>query len=440
MSIGTREAPTRNVWRDRVVTVWRERLFQSSAYLMINMVMGAAVGFVFFTVIARIYPPGELGLATTVLSATNSITTIASLGITFAIVRFLGEARDRRALVNTSTVLIGTATLVVTIVALLVPAFTGKLYALGGATFVVVFLSGTMASAWHGLAETVFIADRGAREVVWVNTIGNAARLTLPFVLLPMGAIAVYLATTGAWVVAGVIFAVLLVRNHGHRFRVQFDRGAVRTIGRFSGGSYLSNIVGSLPITLLPIVILTRLGAAASAFWYIAITIAMLLYSLPSVVSQSLMVEGAHRPSERLRLVRHSAAAIALVMLPAIAVVYVAAPLLLSVFGHEYVTGSVTALRLLVLSAVMVSINYVTGTVLYLAKRVFVITLINVVDAVVVLGLTLTVVDSVTGVAMAWFIGEVFNVVLFAIAAVMAVRRQPEEWRRDLTEVAAGAS
>ena len=32
-------------------------------------------------------------------------------------------------------------------------------------------------------------------------------------------------------------------------------------------------------------------------------------------------------------------------------------------FGHDYVDGSVTAVRLLALSAVMVSINYVTGTV-----------------------------------------------------------------------------
>ena len=37
-------------------------------------------------------------------------------------------------------------------------------------------------------------------------------------------------------------------------------------------------------------------------------------------------------------------------------------------------------------------------------------------------------VRMVTGVAMAWLIGEIFNVVLFAIAAVMAVHRSPEEW------------
>jgi O-antigen/teichoic acid export membrane protein len=269
---------------------------------------------------------------------------------------------------------------------------------------------------------------------MWVNAIGNAVRLALPFALLAMGALAAYLASAVSWFVAAAIFAVLLVRKHGHRFRIEVDRASIRTMGRFSAGSYLSNIVGSLPITLLPVIVLTRLGPEASAFWYIAITIAMLLYSLPSVVSQSLMVEGAHRPSERLRLVRHSAAGIAIVMLPAIAVVFAAAPLLLSVFGNEYVAGSVTAVRLLALSAVMVSINYVTGTVLYLAKRVFIITFINVVDAIIVLGLTLTVAHSVTGVAMAWFIGEIFNVVLFAIAAVTAVRRSPEEWHGDVAE------
>ena len=127
-------------------------------------------------------------------------------------------------------------------------------------------------------------------------------------------------------------------------------------------------------------------------------------------------------------LIRRSAIVIGCVMTPVLVIAYFAAPIALAILGHRYSVEALAALHLLIVSGVMSSINFVSGTVLYIAKKTFVITIINAVDAVIVIGLTLAWAHDTTDVALYWVIGEVFNVVLFIIFAMRALRQVHGRW------------
>jgi hypothetical protein len=235
-----------------------------------------------------------------------------------------------------------------------------------------------------------------------------------------------------------VVFCVVLVRR-GHRFRPAFNTTVIRELGRFSIGMHVASIIGGIPQLMLPIVVLSRFGAKQSAYWSIAIAIGALLAQLPAVVSQALLPEVAHRPTERRRLILRSAALIVALVLPALIVAYIAAPLGLALFGHDYVTQSLMPLRLLIIAGFITILNYAFGTILLVAKKSFMMTVVNAVDAVIVLGMASLWATGATDVAISWTIGDVANTVLFGLFAILALREVGGRWEA-LGDEQAGAS
>ena len=228
-------------------------------------------------------------------------------------------------------------------------------------------------------------------------------------------------------IVIFVVAAVILAR-HGHKFRPTLSLSATRELIRYSAGAYLGSQIGSLPVLLLPLIILSRFGAASSAYWYTAMAIAGMIYQVPGSVAKALLPETSHRREERAMLIRRSAIIIGSVMGPVLVIAYFVAPFVLAILGHHYSAAALIPLDWLLLAGVMSSINFITGTILYIAKKTFVITIVNLVDAIVVIGLVAVFADNTTDVAIYWVIGEVFNVVLFGVFALRAVRQVHGHW------------
>jgi O-antigen/teichoic acid export membrane protein len=253
------------------------------------------------------------------------------------------------------------------------------------------------------------------------------ARLAAPAAFLSLGLVGAFVAQSTTAVVAFTVLAILLVRQ-GHRLRPMLSRTATRDLRRFSVGAYVGGQIGSLPALALPLVILSRFGPGQNAYWYTAMAIATLLYQLPGSVARALLAEAAHRPADRKALIRRSAVLIGSVMAPVLLIAYFAAPIVLAILGHRYSAGSLTPLRWLILAGVMSSANFVTGTILYIAKKTFIITAINAIDAVIVLGLAVTLAHDAADVAVYWVVGEIVNVVLFAGYAARSLREVHGRW------------
>jgi hypothetical protein len=148
----------------------------------------------------------------------------------------------------------------------------------------------------------------------------------------------------------------------------------------------------------------------------------------------------AQRPAERRHLLSRALLLTVAIVLPVLVIAYFAAPLGLAVFGHQYVSGALGILRWLIVTALVTITNYVAGTVLYLAKKTLEISVINIVDAIIVIGLATAWARNAEGVAISWVIGDVCNTALFSLFAFVAVRHVggrfedlggPADLRRD---------
>ena len=403
-----------------------ESLFRNSASLVTSIAVTAVCGFGALILLTRLYSVQAVGLSAAAVSACGLVSTTVQFGLNYSLPRFLPSSTNRAALINTVLTVTLLAAFLGAAIFVVLPA-ASKLYALGGVLFVTVFIVSTTLSAGGNQLENVLIADRLSSKIVSITAISNVAKIAAPAVFLFLGLAGAFAAQSTVGIVAFIVAAVILVRR-GHQFRPALSLTATRKMIRFSAGAYIGGQIGSLPSLLLPLIILSRFGPSQSAYWYTAMAIASMLYQLPGSVAKALLPETSHRPAERKMLIRRSAIVIGCVMTPVLVIAYFAAPIVLAILGHRYSVEALTALHLLIIAGVMSSINFVSGTVLYIAKKTFVITIINSVDAVIVIGLTLALAHNTTDVAFYWVIGEVFNVVLFIIFSMRALRQVHGRW------------
>jgi O-antigen/teichoic acid export membrane protein len=403
-----------------------ESLFRNSASLVMSIAVTAVCGFGALILLTRLYSVQAVGLSAAAVSACGLVSTTVQFGLNYSLPRFLPSSTNRTALINTVLTVTLLAAFLGAAIFVVLPA-ASKLYALGGVLFVTVFIVSTTLSAGGNQLENVLIADRLSSKIVSITAISNLAKIAAPVVFLFLGFAGAFAAQSTVGIVAFIVAAVILARR-GHQFRPALSLAATRKMIRFSVGAYIGGQIGSLPSLLLPLIILSRFGPSQNAYWYTAMAIASMLYQLPGSVAKALLPETSHRPAERKMLIRRSAIVIGCVMTPILVIAYFAAPIVLAVLGHRYSVEALTALHLLIIAGVMSSINFVSGTVLYIAKKTFVITIINTLDAVIVIGLTLGWAQNTTDVAFYWVIGEVFNVVLFIIFAMRALRQVHGRW------------
>jgi O-antigen/teichoic acid export membrane protein len=403
-----------------------DSLFKNSAFLIGNLVLTSVCGFGSLTLLTHLFSVEAVGVSATAISACVLVESITQFGLGYSLPRFLPTARNRTSLINTALTTVLLSTLLLSAVFLALPYARG-FFVLGGWLFGTLFVLGACVLAAETILSTVLVADRASDKMAVASVVPNLLRLAAPPALVVIGNLGSFVSRLTSDFLSCAIFATLVARR-GHHFRPQLDFNGTHEIVRFSGGMYLAAIVGSLPQLLLPLIVFSRVGASNAAYWGIAMSVATMLFQLPSMISQALLPEVTHRAAERRYLIRRSALLVIAIVLPALVIVFCFAPIGLAVFGRSYVAGSAGPLRWLVVAALITMLNSVAGAVLLLAKKSLMITIVNIVNAIVILGLVLLWARNVNEIAISWVVGDVFNTVLFFFSAFLALREVGWRW------------
>lgn len=397
-----------------------ESMVRNSAFLLVNLGITAVCGYAALSLITHFYSVEAVGISAAAISASSLVVTLTQSGFNYSLPRVLPTSKNRNSLVNTMQTGVLLATGGGAIIFLITP-FADKMFALGGVLFAVIFVASTCFQACSSLLGVVFVANRESDSMTFANMVPNAVKLVAPPAFTFLGSLGAFIAR-GVYNVFYFFILVRMLIRRGHHFRFELSGVAARELGRFSVGMYVASIIGGLPLMLLPIIILSRMGANQSAYWSIAMTIGILLYQLPAAATQALLPEISSRPAERKHLLLRSTFLVAGVTIPALIVAYVAAPLLLGIFGHSYVAQIIPSLHWLIFAGFVTMLNYATGAILFLAKKSSAMTFVNVVDAIIVVGLAALWATSSRDVAIAYFVGDVGNTVLFGLFALLALR------------------
>ena len=410
-----------------------DALYRTSGLLVVNLVVLSGLGFVFWTVAARLFAARDIGVLSGWVAACTLLATVGGLGLGNTLIRQLPAHPQQRRLIVTSAALLATLGAVLSIAAMLVvplvaPSRLG-LDGSGGARWIVLVL--VVLTALSALVDAALVAAQAARRLLAKNLVGGIVRVALLVPLMDSGVVGLLLAYTGGLVVASALaWRALLVVYPADEAWHRPAPSLARPHLRFSLANYLGGVVGILPATAVPLIVLGVLGPTPAAYFGVAFLIVGFLNFLPAAIAQAYFAHASRPDVDEVHELRKALGTSYGVMLPACAALVVLAPLLLRIFGPGYAAAGTTPLRILTLAGLATALTYLIDAALNVQHRPLAYGVMNAINAALVVGgVALVVHDGLTAVALAWLVGQAASaligvvVVRYRRAAVLAVRR-----------------
>jgi len=181
-----------------------------------------------------------------------------------------------------------------------------------------------------------------------------------------------------------------------------------REVVRFASVDYVGTVLGQAYGNMLPLLVLSALGAAAAASFYIAWTIASGLGLVAANFGMSLLVEGAAAPHRLAELTRGVLVRCGAVTVLGAAVLVLAARPILNIYGAGYAAQASLLLGLLAVGTIPACLVVVALSLDRIASRVGRATFTRLALAVLVLGGSWLLLRNlgIDGVGLAWVGGN----------------------------------
>lgn len=407
-------------------------LYRNSYFLLLATAIPSILGFVFWMIAARFYTPSEIGIVVALISAITLLAGFSRLGLEFGIIRYLPNEPKKGELINSClTIIVLLSALLAIIFIIGSDLWTSSLSFIKGSEFTPLFIMFTVFFALTLFQQRVFLAFRRA-EFTFFQTLTNSS---LKLVLIPLftslGSLGLFIAwglpTVIAMLLSLFVFTPYLYREYFPKPRV--EKGVVNEMFHFSFGNYIAENLWYLPSRLFPLLIISILSAEMTAYFYIAWSIALILYVIPSVVGDSLFAEGSYN-RENLKSVTISAIKFAfLILIPALFFIFIFGDKILLLFGRAYYENALDLLLILILAVVPFTFVRFYVAVQRVRGKVRDIVLSYLLIAAVSIGLCylLMPVKGIAGVGVAWLLAQILALMFVGFRFVTTSKSQGRE-------------
>ena len=344
----------------------RSRLYTNVGYLWVTALAVSFLGFAFWTVVARQYPPEAVGLGGTVVTSLIIVSQVSQLGLGYAVIRFVHQSGHEAPLLLTrSIVAAAVASMFIGLVFLsTLPLWSQDLGGLlrrdpGSAGSFLMWV--VVATLWAAL-NSIFIAYRRAVFVLALNLGALILRLPMVVALATMGSAMGIIAAHGLAVLAGTVLGALvfLPRCTGRRvLPPAFDVWKLAPLMPFALSNLVSHVLAVLSWQVLPLAVIALAGAKASGFFYIGWAVAGIVLLMTQQLALVLFAEGSHDPGALPRQTR-GALAVGLALGGLFAVgTYALGDYVLLLFGRDYVAESGGVLKLMAAATPLAAVTYI---------------------------------------------------------------------------------
>lgn len=380
------------------VSARSDRMLTNSAMLFATSALMAGFGALFWVLAARLQSPEVVGLAGTVVAASDTLALFAQLGLNIALVRTMPRSNHQAADVLTAVAVVGSAAALFALVyALLLPVTSPRVHeVLDSPWTIVLFCVLVAATAINVLSDNVFLAIDRVRSYLWLNGFGlGIAKTLLPFLLAGAGVLGLYGSVGGAALLCGAASLVVILRHLPRPTRLRPSSELVHARG-FAGAGYATVVLALTPQMVLPLLVVNELGAAAGAVFFVSMQVVGLQNAVIVAVGSAMYAECERHPERRRESVRKGGLAMVGVSVASAGAVFLVAPFLLQVFGDHYAETGTATLRVLSLAVLGLGLSYWSAMRLRVAHKPTAMVAAQVVGTVVVLGLALVAVPHGT--------------------------------------------
>lgn len=395
-----------------------DSLYSNSIYLMLSTAIMAFFGFFFWIINAKLYSSQQVGIATTLISVVTLISGFSLLGLGVGLIRYLPTSENKNKIISTAFSLIGLLSITLSALFLIMVAYFSPtlVFIRTNIIFSLIFILTVFFSSLHFFSESIFVAYRASYFVTLKNTILSILKLFFTFFFTVLGAYGIFLATGIASIVAFLFCLIILLWKFNYVVRLIIDTGILKKVAKFSLANYVAGFIGGLPSTILPLIIINTLGAKVSAYFYMDLMIANLLYIIPLATSQSLFAEGSHNEGIIKNHVKKAMKIIVVFLIPVIIVMLFLGKYILLAFGKEYSSGGFAFLQLLAISAVFMSVNYVGNAISNIKHKIHYVVILNTITTCIILALSYLSIhngNGLTGIGVSWVIGQAVTAMIY---------------------------
>lgn len=433
--------PRRGVRRSLRAASAGESIGAASVVLIGSSFVTSAVGLLYWLVAARSLEPAQLGFDAAVINTVMLASNLGALDLVHAVPRYLPAAGRRAgAFVRTTYgVAVGLSLLAAAVFLVGVRRWTPSLsFLVDDLLWTGLFLVAVVAWSTFALQDCVLIALRRSAWVPIENVLFAVLKLVLLLVLVD---VAPRYAVVLSWVLPALLFVAIV--NLGVVRRAVRPTAATlpdslpprRRLARTVVVGNGANIVGIVVSGLLPLLVTERFGGAANASYYLAWSMAYVLFLAPRYVSLVVLSRAEHEP-ERLDEVtlRATLASTALVGVSALVAIVVAEPVL-GLVGSTYRHEAVAMLRLMCLAAIPHCVVVMAAAWARGRQRIVMAVIVSSSEYVAVLVFALLFVGrlGVVGFAWAWLAAN-------AVIAVAVLVWAGRTWHLRLSQVRSGST
>ena len=365
---GSRWSPLRKL-QARLRT---DHLVRNSLYLMLSYGLQAALGFMFWVIAARLFSTGDVGRASSLVSATSLVAFLSLFGLNSTLVRFLPTSENRDALITAAVILVAACGAGFGLIYLLLtPVLAPRLaFVEHRPAMVAGFVLLASVTAVNLLTNSVFIASRKASYCALTDGgVSGITRIASVLILASTGAYGLFCACAAGFATAAVVSLMLIATALRWRPSLTKPFRTLKPLLRFSSANYAGNICMLLPTLVVPLIVLDRLGASAAAYYFVAFQMATLLYSAVYAVEQAFLAEGSHADADWREIRKRSRRFAVALFAPACLVLIVAAHWVMLIFGARYSHYGTPSLMVLALAVIPIAACNWSWTVLRLTGQ-----------------------------------------------------------------------
>lgn len=357
-------------------------------------VVTSVLGFAYWWLIARLFPPAAVGFASAAISAMMLLGTVCMLGLgTLLIGELPRQPGKEGSLISAALIVVGGVGGVFGILfavgASFVAADLQPLWANGAD--IAAFAIGVSLTAITLVLDQALIGLLRGSVQFWRNTLFAVAKFLALFIpglwLVNEAGMRIYV----TWLFGNALSLLALVaflirrKERVKRTHVLPQWGLLRKLGAAALQHHVLNLILLAPPLILPILVTIQLSATANAWFYVSYMLANFVFGVPYALSTVLYAMGSAQPAQLAHKTRITLGLSLLAAIVANGVLQLGARQVLGLFGHIYAEQAIWSLRILLLAAFpitikshYIAINRIQGKIGYVVLPIAVATLLEV--------------------------------------------------------------
>jgi len=330
-------------------------LYKNSFFLMLNSALTSVLGFIFITIVTRLYTTTDVGLFSAIVSAAGLLAVFSRLGFDIGLIRFLPESREPENLINSCFTVSGIVALLFAVIFLAGINFWSPAleFIRGDVKFLFLFIMVTILTVISGLQMNIFVGRRSTEYLVVRNIINNLLRFIFAVLFAGVGLLGIFSAhVIGIFLSLFIASFVLIQKVEPKYFPTpMIKRELINDIFHYSIGNHAAGILTTGQILILPLMVVNMLGAEDAAYFYVVWAISQIIFASHGAIATSFFAEGSNRPEKFYKSARKSLEFAYLLLIPIAIGVFLLGSKVLLIFGETYSEHATKLLWIFALSS-----------------------------------------------------------------------------------------